>query len=146
MISLIRKFIPSKIRIASFIVVISGFVTTIDMVLKAYFPALSKSLGIFIPLIVVNCIILARAEAFASKNSVFDSFLDGVTMGIGFTFALILLATIREVLGNGSWYNISLFGQSFQPVTFMIMPAGGFLALGTLIAIIQKIRSKGDNA
>lgn len=145
-ISLIRKFIPAKIRIASFIVVISGFVTTIDMLLKAYFPALSNSLGIFIPLIVVNCIILARAEAFASKNNVFDSFLDGLTMGLGFTFALILLSTIREILGNGSWLNISLFGQSYQPVTLMILPAGGFLALGLLIAVIQKIRAKGDKA
>lgn len=141
-ISLLRKFIPNDIRIASYVVIIAGFVTMIEMSMKAYVPALSRSLGLFIPLIVVNCIILARAEAYASKNSVIDSFWDGITMGLGFTFALLILATIREILGNGSWYNIPLFGENFMPATLMILPPGGFLTLGCVIAFIQWITSR----
>lgn len=144
-ISMLRKYIPSKIRIASYIVIIAGFVTMIDLLLKAYLPDISKSLGLFIPLIVVNCIILGRAEAFASKNNVFDSMMDGISMGLGFTLALGILGTIREILGNGSILNIPLFGENFQPATLIIMPAGGFLVLGFIIATVQYFQAKGGN-
>ncbi|NLY43998.1 MAG: electron transport complex subunit E [Clostridiaceae bacterium] len=136
-ISLLRKFIPSKIRIPAFIVIIAGFVTLIDMILKAYFPSLSKSLGIFIPLIVVNCIILARAEAFASKNDVARSAADGLGMGLGFTLALIVIASIREILGNGTFLGLKLFGEGFQPAIIMILAPGGFLTLGTILGVIN---------
>ena len=108
-ISLIRRFIPDKIRIASFVVVIAGFVTLVDLMLKAYLPALSQSLGIFIPLIVVNCIILARAEAFASKNNVLNSAFDGLGMGLGFTLGLLTLASVREIIGNGTFLGFPPF-------------------------------------
>ena len=116
-ISLLRNFIPNKIRIASYIVIIAGFVTVVEMLMKAYTPALSESLGIYIPLIVVNCIILGRAEAFASKNSVFRSAMDGIGSGLGFTCALILISSVREILGAGTFAGIPLFGESFQPVS-----------------------------
>lgn len=138
-ISLMRRIIPNKIRIAAFIVVIAGFVTIIDLLMQAYTPELSKSLGLFIPLIVVNCIILARAEAFASKNGVLPSAADGLAMGLGFTLALCLLASVREILGNGTILGYPLFGDSFKPALLMILPPGGFLTLGILIAAIQKI-------
>ena len=109
-ISALRKLIPDKVRIAAYIIVIAGFVTAVDLLLQAFFEELSKSLGVFIPLIVVNCIILARAEAFASKNSVLPSAVDGLGMGLGFTLALLLLGSIREILGSGSWFGIQLFG------------------------------------
>ncbi len=141
-ISLLRKFIPSKIRIASFVVIIAGFVTMVDLLLAAYVPALSKSLGLFIPLIVVNCIILARAEAFASKNDPIRSALDGVGMGLGFTCALILISSVREILGAGTFLGYPVFGASYQPILIMIMPAGGFLTLGSLIALVQYISSR----
>ncbi|MBR5153165.1 MAG: electron transport complex subunit E [Clostridia bacterium] len=141
-ISLLRNFIPNKIRIASYIVIIAGFVTVVEMLMKAYTPALSQSLGIYIPLIVVNCIILGRAEAFASKNSVFHSALDGVGCGLGFTGALILIASVREILGAGTFAGIPLFGESFQPVSIMILPPGAFLTLGILLAIINSISKK----
>lgn len=136
-ISLLRRLIPSKVRIPAFIVIIAGFVTLIDMALKAYFPELSKSLGLFIPLIVVNCIILARAEAFASKNSVAKSAADGLGMGLGFTVALIILAAVREVLGNGTFLGIKLFGDSFEPALMMILPPGAFLGLGLILGIMN---------
>lgn len=142
MVSILRKIIPQKIRIASYVVIISGFVTAIEMLMKAYLPDLADSLGLFIPLIVVNCIILARAEAFASKNGPVESAVDGLAMGLGFTFALALLAAVREILGNGTIYGIPVFGESFQPATMMIMPVGGFLALGFVIAAFQKILNK----
>ena len=145
MVSLLRKIIPQKIRIASYVVIISGFVTAIEMLMKAYLPDLADSLGLFIPLIVVNCIILARAEAFASKNGPVESAVDGLSMGLGFTFALALLASVREILGNGTIYGIPVFGESFQPASIMIMPAGAFLVLGFIIAAFQKILKKGDN-
>ena len=145
MVSILRKIIPQKIRIASYVVIISGFVTAIEMLMKAYLPDLADSLGLFIPLIVVNCIILARAEAFASKNGPVASAVDGLAMGLGFTFALALLASVREILGNGTIYGIPVFGASFQPATIMIMPSGAFLALGFIIAAFQKILKKGDN-
>lgn len=145
MVSILRKIIPQKIRIASYVVIISGFVTAIEMLMKAYLPDLADSLGLFIPLIVVNCIILARAEAFASKNGPIESAVDGLSMGLGFTFALALLASVREILGNGTIYGIPVFGESFQPASIMIMPAGAFLVLGFIIAAFQKILKKGDN-
>lgn len=145
MVSILRKIIPQKIRIASYVVIISGFVTAIEMLMKAYLPDLADSLGLFIPLIVVNCIILARAEAFASKNGPVESAVDGLAMGLGFTFALALLASVREILGNGTIYGIPVFGESFQPASIMIMPAGAFLVLGFIIAAFQKILKKGDN-
>ncbi len=140
-ISLLRKIIPNQIRIAAYIVVIAGFVTVVDMALAAFLPSLHASLGLFIPLIVVNCIILARAEAFASKNNVLDSALDGLTMGLGFTAALFVLSTIREILGNGTFLGFHILGKSFPAATLMIMPVGGFLTLGFVIAAIQKITS-----
>lgn len=141
-ISALRKIIPNKIRIACFIVVIAGFVTVVDLMLQAFLPDLSSSLGVFIPLIVVNCIILARAEAYASKNGILPSALDGLTMGLGFTFALCLLSAVREILGAGTIYGVQVFGEHFQPVMMLAMPAGGFLTLGVLIAAFQTIMKK----
>lgn len=141
-ISFLRKFIPNKIRIASYIVIVAGFVTVVEMLLKAYLPSLSASLGIYIPLIVVNCIILGRAEAFASKNGIIASAFDGLGMGIGFTVALTLIASVREVLGAGTFAGISLFGDNFQPASVMILPPGAFLTLGILLAVINTIAKK----
>lgn len=141
-ISLLRKLIPSKVRIAAYITIIAGFVTAVDLLMQAYLPDLSKSLGLFIPLIVVNCIILARAEAFASKDKVIPSLVDGLAMGLGFTFALCILSTIREILGAGTLLGHPLFGDNFQPAIMMILPAGGFLTLGFVIALFQKILKK----
>ena len=141
-ISMLRKFIPNKIRIASYIVIIAGFVTVVEMLLKAYVPALSESLGIYIPLIVVNCIILGRAEAFASKNGVIASMFDGIGMGLGFTCALTLIAAVREILGAGTFAGIKLFGDSFQPMSIMILPPGAFLTLGILLAVITAVAKK----
>ncbi len=140
-ISLLRKIIPGQIRIAAYIVVIAGFVTIVDLLLAAFLPSLHASLGLFIPLIVVNCIILARAEAFASKNNVLDSALDGLTMGLGFTAALLIMSTIREILGNGTFLGFHIFGKNFPAATIMTMPPGGFLTLGFVIAAIAKIAS-----
>ena len=142
-VSLLRKIIPQKIRIASYVVIISVFVTAVEMLLKAFLPDIADSLGLFIPLIVVNCIILARAEAFASKNKPIPAAIDGLAMGLGFTFALAILSSVREILGAGTIYGIPLFGENFQPATLMIMPAGGFLSLGFVIAAFQKILKKG---
>ena len=141
-ISLLRNFIPDKIRIASYVVIIAGFVTVVEMLLKAYLPALSQSLGIYIPLIVVNCIILGRAEAFASKNGLLPSIFDGIGMGLGFTGALTMIAAVREILGAGTFAGIPLFGESFQPVSIMILPPGAFLTLGILLAFINVITTK----
>ena len=141
-ISLLRKFIPSKIRIAAYIVIIASFVTVVQMLLQAYLPELEKSLGLFIPLIVVNCIILGRAEAFASKNNVMLSALDGLGMGLGFTLSLTIIATVREILGNGTWLGISLFGSGFSPASIMILPPGAFLTLGCILAVIKLISAK----
>ncbi|HAZ20398.1 MAG TPA: electron transport complex subunit RsxE [Clostridiales bacterium] len=137
-ISLLRKFIPEQIRIAAYVVVIAGFVSAIDLLLQAFLPELSGTLGLYIPLIVVNCIIFARAESFASKNPPIDSMMDGVGMGFGFTLALTLIGLCREFLGNGSIFGINLFGQSFSMLIF-IMPAGAFLTLGFLLAAVRKI-------
>lgn len=141
-ISALRKLIPDKVRIAAYIVVIATFVSITELLLKAYLPALSESLGVFIPLIVVNCIILARAEAFASKNNIFASFMDGAGMGLGFTIALVILATFREILGAGTFMGINVLGSAYQPAIMFILPAGGFLTLGIVLGIINLI--KGD--
>ena len=139
-ISLLRKLIPQKVRIACYIAVIATFVTLIDLLLQAYIPSLSDSLGLFIPLIVVNCIIFARAEAFASKNGVVKSALDGLGMGLGFTIALAIISAIREVLGAGTILGISV-GIS-TPATVMILPPGGFLTLGLILGVINIFREK----
>ncbi len=136
LISLLRKFIPQKIRIAAYIVIIAGFVTLVDMLLEAYFNSIYNALGVFIPLIVVNCIILARAESFASKNKVLPSLIDGLAMGLGFTIALSILGAIREILGNGTILGFELFG-GVAPLSVLALPAGGFLALGFVIAAAQ---------
>ncbi len=142
-ISLIRRYVPEKIRIASFVVVIAGFVTLVDLLLKAYVPALSKSLGIYIPLIVVNCIILARAEAFASKNGPIKSAIDGLAMGLGFTIGLFVLASVREIIGNGTIFGISIFGAGYQPAIMAILPPGAFILLGLILGTINLIRLRG---
>ncbi|WP_408633560.1 electron transport complex subunit RsxE [Natronincola peptidivorans] len=144
-ISLIKQFIPSKIRIPSFIVVIATFVTIVGMLLRAYLPALNEALGIFIPLIVVNCLILARAESFASKNSTPGSIIDGLGMGLGFTAALVVLGIVREWLGVGTIFGQAVMWSTFEPARFMSMPPGAFLALGLLLAGFNKIMSKDLN-
>ncbi|CAH2214265.1 electron transport complex subunit RsxE [Tepidibacter aestuarii] len=141
-ISLLRKLIPSKIRIPAFIVVIATFVTLVGMVLKAYVPALDKKLGLFIPLIVVNCLILARAESFASKNGPVASIVDGIGMGLGFTASLTLLGLVRELFGNGTIFGHLVLGSAYKPALIMILPPGAFLALGLLLATINKIADK----
>ncbi len=147
-ISLLRNFIPEKVRIAAYVVVIAGFVTIIEMILKAYAQSVSQALGIYIPLIVVNCIILGRAEAFASKNGVLQSAFDGLGMGLGFTCSLVLIGSVREILGAGTFFGISLFGESFQPITIMILPPGAFITLGLIamtINIISSRKRKGES-
>ncbi len=142
LISLLRKFIPKQVRIASYIVIISGFVTAVELLIKAYLPALNSSLGLFIPLIVVNCIILARAEAFASKNGPFASMLDGLFMGLGFTLALTVLGAIREILGTGKIMGVELFGGMYEPMIIFVLPAGAFITLGFVIAGVNAIFAK----
>ncbi|WP_434631837.1 electron transport complex subunit E [Thermoanaerobacterium thermosaccharolyticum] len=137
LISSLRKFTPDKIRIPIFIVVIATFTTIIGMLIKAFSPALDKALGIYIPLIVVNCIIMARAEAFAYKNTVLQSAADGLGMGLGFTLALFILGSIREIIGNGSIFGISLFGLNYQPALIFIMPPGAFITLGLLLGFFR---------
>ena len=145
-ISLLRNFIPSKVRIPAFITVICTFVTIIQLVMQAFLPALYESLGIFIPLIVVNCIILGRAEAFASKNPVVDAAVDGLGMGVGFTLALTLMGCVRELLGNGSLFGTAVLGTSFEPMLIAVLPAGGFLVFGLLLGIINAIGNKRKEA
>lgn len=137
-ISLISKFIPDKVRIPSFIVVIASFVTVVDLVMNAYVPELYETLGIFIPLIVVNCIVLGRAEAFASKNNLKSSMLDGLGMGLGFTMALGILGSIREILGNGSIFNYKFIAG--DGILVFILAPGAFIVLGYLIALVNRIR------
>ncbi len=145
-ISLLRKMIPKQVRIAAYIVIISGFVTAVEMLLAAYLPALSASLGVFIPLIVVNCIILARAEAFASKNPVLPSALDGLSMGLGFTGALCLVAAVRELFGAGTLYGYPVLGSHYQPMLMFLMPCGAFITVGCLMAAFRTLVSKAQNA
>lgn len=142
-ISILRKFIPQKIRIASYIVIIAGFVTAVDMALKAYLPEISQSLGVFIPLIVVNCIILARAESFASKNTPGKSAVDGLCMGLGFTAALVILSAIRELLGNGTLLGLPVLGSAYPKAIMMILPPGGFIVLGVVLGVINLMRTRG---
>ncbi len=138
-ISLIKNLVPDKVRIPAFIVVIATFVTVLQLVVNAWMPALNASLGIFIPLIVVNCILLGRAEAFASKNGVIASLIDGLGTGIGFTFALVLLGASREFLGTGRLFGAMIYPEDYGMLLFVLAP-GAFIALGYLIAIVNKIR------
>ena len=136
-VSLLRKVIPPKVRIPSFIVVIASFVTVVQLCMEAYFYDLYKALGIFIPLIVVNCLILGRAEAFASKNRLVPAVVDGVGMGIGFTLALFVLGAVRELFGSGTLLGYSVFGEAYQPLILMILPPGAFIAMGLLLAAMN---------
>lgn len=140
-ISLIKNFIPDKVRIPAFIVVIASFVTIIQMLMQAFVPALYASLGVFIPLIVVNCIILGRAEAFASKNGALDSILDGVGIGLGFTLSLTVIGAVREVLGSGAIFNMPLGISDYMPLVFVLAP-GGFFVLGYLMVLFNKFVRK----
>ncbi|MGN1127408.1 MAG: electron transport complex subunit RsxE [Candidatus Flemingiibacterium sp.] len=140
-ISLLRNFIPQQIRIASYIVIISGFVTAVQLLIQAYLPDLNRTLGLFIPLIVVNCIILARAESFASKQPVLPSAVDGLAMGLGYTFALVLVAAVRELVGAGTLLGFKVTPAAYEPAIIFILPAGAFLTLGFLIALMNRIRS-----
>lgn len=141
-ISLLRKIIPEAIRIPAFVVIIATFVTIVQLVIKAFLPALDKSLGIFIPLIVVNCIIFARAESFAFKNPPLPSIMDGLGMGIGFTLAITILASIREILGAGTFFGMPVMGASFQPMAILQQPPGGFIALGLLMALVNTLTKR----
>lgn len=144
-ISALRRVIPDKVRIPCYIVLIAGFVTMVQMLVKAFAPALDQSLGIYLPLIVVNCIILGRAEMFANKNKVVDSAIDALGMGAGFTLALLLMATIREVFGNGTWMGIEIPVLVDNNISIMTMAPGGFFVFGCLIALVNKL-SGGKNA
>lgn len=138
-ISMLKNFVPDKARIPAYIVIIATFVTILQLIINAYLPALNATLGIFIPLIVVNCVLLGRAEAFAGKNGVLDSICDGLGCGIGFTFALTLLGSVRELLGTGRLFDIVIYPEDYGMLLFVLAP-GAFLALGYLIAIVNKLR------
>ncbi|MEZ3591577.1 MAG: electron transport complex subunit E [Muribaculaceae bacterium] len=140
-ISAIKPLVPDKVRIPAYIVVIATFVTVLQMLMQAYLPALNESLGIFIPLIVVNCILLGRAEAFASRHGVIDSCLDGIGIGMGFTIALTLLGAVRELLGTGRIFSLSIFPESYGSLIFVLAP-GAFIALGFLIALINHLKAR----
>ncbi len=141
-VSAFRKIIPQQVRIPVFIVIIATFVTVVDMILKAYFVDLSRSLGPFVPLIVVNCLILGRQEAFASKNPVLTSICDTLGMGIGFTLLLIVLGTVRELLGAGSLFGMTIMPSSFKPLVIMVLPAGAFITLGLIASVYNLINQK----
>ena len=143
-IALLRKIIPNEVRIACFIVVIAGFVTMVQLLLKAFLPDIDKSLGVFIPLIVVNCIILGRAEAFASKNSVGASALDGIFQGIGYTLVLVVMCFFRELFGAGKLMGVQVMPAGYTPAGMLILPVGGFLCLGVLIAVMQWALAKAE--
>lgn len=136
-VSLLRNIIPEKVRIPSFVVVIATFVTIIDLIIKAFLPALSSTLGIYIPLIVVNCIIFARAESFASKNPVLPSVADGLGMGLGFTLALVMLSSVREIIGTGCWFGMQIMPEGYQPMAIATSPSGGFIFLGLLLLAVN---------
>ena len=140
-ISMVKNFIPDKVRIPSYIVIIAAFVTILQMCMEAYVPALYESLGLFIPLIVVNCIVLGRAEAFAAKHNPFDSMLDGIGIGLGFTIALTLLGSVREFLGTGKVFDMVIYPENYGSLIFVLAP-GAFIALGYLIAIVNKLKTK----
>ena len=141
-ISLLRNIIPDSVRIPAYIIIIASFVTMIDMLLKAFLPDLSQALGMFIPLIVVNCIIFARAESFASKNPPVLSIADGLGMGLGFTFAITLLSVIRELLGNGTFFGLQVMPASYQPMGIMTQVPGGFITLGLLLILVNALSNK----
>lgn len=138
-VSLLRKFIPNNVRIPAFIVIICTFVTMVQLFMQAYLPSLYESLGIFIPLIVVNCIILARAEAFASKNGVLASAVDGLGMGVGFTLALTLIGVIREFIGSGTVFGFPIMNAGYEPMLIFVLASGGFLTFGILLGVINAI-------
>lgn len=140
-ISLVKNVIPDKVRIPSYIVIVASFVTMVDLSMEGFLPALHEQLGLFIPLIVVNCIVLGRAEAFASKNTVWSSLIDGLGMGLGFAFALTLLGSIREILGSGKLFGITLFPESYAMIIFVLAP-GAFIALGFIIATMNRISQR----
>lgn len=141
-ISLLRRVIPNTVRIPAYITIIAGFVTVVQMLVKAYLPSIDQSLGIYLPLIVVNCIILGRAEMYASKNPVLPSILDGLGMGIGFTAAMLLMGMIRELLGTGCLFEIQVLPSFYTPITIFILPAGGFFVFGLLIALANRLQKK----
>jgi len=141
-ISILKNVIPKAVRLPCFIVVIAGFVTLIEFLMKGYIPDLYNALGVFLSLITVNCIILGRAEAFASKNKIFPSILDGLGMGLGFTLSLFTMGSVREILGTGSWMGLKIPVLSAHPMTIFIMPAGGFFVLGCLIALVNKLANR----
>lgn len=138
-VALVKDFIPNKVRIPAFIVVIASFVTIVEMVMQAYLPALFEALGLFIPLIVVNCLVLGRAEAFASKNTLGSSIIDGLGMGLGFSMALTMLGAVRELFGSGQIFGLTLYPEDYGMLVFVLAP-GAFIALGYLTAIINKVR------
>ncbi|SHJ89131.1 electron transport complex protein RnfE [Malonomonas rubra DSM 5091] len=140
-VAILRKLIPSKVRIPAFIIIIATFVTIVQLCMEAWVYGLYQSLGIFIPLIVVNCLILGRAEAFASKRPIIDSAVDGLGMGLGFTLALFILGAVREIFGSGQLLGISLFGAGYQPMLLMILPPGAFISLGLLLALMNKVEA-----
>lgn len=142
LVSALRKVIPSKVRIAAFIIIIATFVTVVELLMQAFTYPLFLKLGIFIPLIVVNCIVLGRAEAFASKNNIIRSTADGLGIGIGFTLALGALGAVREVFGNGTFLGLSVFGSSYEPFTFMVEAPGAFMCLGLMLCIMNLIGKK----
>lgn len=141
-ISACRKLIPDSIRMPIFLVIIAAFTTIMDLTMQAYFPALSKSMGVYIPLVVVNCIVMGRVEAFSSKQPVIDSVFDGLGMGIGYTWVLLALSTVREILGNGTWLGFQVLPASFQPMIFFILPPGGFLVFAMWMAASNSLRRK----
>jgi len=140
-VAILRKLIPSKVRIPAFIIIIATFVTIVQLCMEAWVYGLYQSLGIFIPLIVVNCLILGRAEAFASKRPVLDSAVDGLGMGLGFTLALFILGAVREIFGSGALLGFTLFGAGYQPMLLMILPPGAFISLGLLLALMNKFEA-----
>ena len=144
-ISALRKMIPDKVRLPAYITVIATFVSIVQMLVKAYVPELDKALGVFLPLIVVNCIILGRAEMFASKNKVLDSAIDGLGMGLGFTLTLVVMGSIREIIGSGSWFGMTIIPESVERFTFMTTPAGGFFTFGILMALVIFIENRTGN-
>jgi len=146
LVSTFRKLIPSQVRITTFIIIIATFVTLVDMLLAAHFPFIHKELGAFISLIVVNCVILGRQEAFSSKNAPKYALADALGVSAGFVFALFCLGSIREILGNGTFFNLPLFGANFEPWVIMILPPGGFFSLGFLLLLFNRIKQKRDAA
>lgn len=141
-VAILRKLIPSKVRIPAFIIIIATFVTVVQLCMEAWVYGLYQSLGIFIPLIVVNCLILGRAEAFASKRPVLDAAVDGLGMGLGFTLALFILGAVREIFGSGALLGFTLFGAGYQPILLMILPPGAFISLGLLLAVMNKFEAR----